>query len=325
MNGVSRDGKGTRTISLIDQNSSWFSTTHRFRHEAMATIFEIFIFHEDSLYAEQAAYAAFEELDGLERELSRFYEHSDIARVGHLAVNQGLRLGLVSFDCLKTCLELHEQTGGAFDVTIGSLMDCWLNSDRTRRVPNPDAIAYARERTGMHLLELDEEHHMVRLKNAPIRIDLGGFGKGYALDRMAELLREWEISIALLHGGWSSVLALDAPPECEGWPITISEPEGGDELRRFVLKNRAFSGSGLRKGPHILDPRTGMPLKTMRAAWSSASTAARADALSTAFMVMSPEEIHAYCIAHPGTQGFLYDEPEDLFEYRHVQEFGSES
>ena len=96
------------------------SGIHRFYHEAMATTFEVTILSEDSRYAQQAARAAFDELDRLEAELSRFIENSDISRINNLAANQPLRIGLATFECLQLSVEIYNDTNGAFDITFGS-------------------------------------------------------------------------------------------------------------------------------------------------------------------------------------------------------------
>jgi len=271
----------------------------RFSHEAMATTYEVIAVHEDEQYARQAAAAAFEEVDRLEGELSRFIENSDISGINSLPANQPLQLGLDSFACLQISAQIHADTGGAFDITIGSLFKCWRNKDGSLRQPSAEELDFARQHTGTGLLQLDEASHTVQLLTAPVLVDLGGVGKGYAVDRMAELLREWSIDVALISGGYSSVLALDAPPGTEGWPLTLSNPDDHKQiLARPRLQNRALSGSGVQKGQHIIDPRTGRPVKGKRAAWSSAPDAASADALSTAFMIMTQDEIAQYCSLH---------------------------
>ena len=272
----------------------------RFSHEAMATTFEVIVVHEDARYARQAVAAAFDEVDRLEAELSRFIENSDISRINNLAANQPLQLGLAAFECLQLSYRIYAETNGAFDITIGSLLGCWRGGDGIPRTPSKEELDLARRNTGTHLLKLDEVEHTVELLAAPVRIDLGGIGKGYAVDQMAELLREWGIDNALISGGYSSVLALDGPPGTKGWPLTLSDPGNRKRiLARPYLQGRALSGSGLQKAQHIIDPRTARPVKGKRATWASAPDAATADALSTAFMVMAPDEIKKYCLRHP--------------------------
>jgi thiamine biosynthesis lipoprotein len=274
----------------------------RFSHEAMATTFELLIVHEDEHYAGQAAVAAFDEVDRLERELSRFLENSDVTRINNLPANQPLQLGLDTFECLKIAQRVYAETNGAFDITIGTLLKCWRNDDGTPRKPSPSQIDYARMHTGTNLIQLNESEHTITLSAGGIRFDLGGIGKGYAVDRVAELLRDWSIDVALISGGYSSVLALDAPPGKKGWPLTMTNPRGDKEiLARPFLQKEALSGSGVQKGGHIIDPRTAEPVEGRRAAWSSAPDAATADALSTAFMIMGIDEIEKYCSLHPDT------------------------
>jgi thiamine biosynthesis lipoprotein len=296
----------------IDLVSDVISGLHRFAHKAMATIYEIFIVNADAGYAQQAAYAAFDELDRLEQELSRFLPNSDITRINKLAAQQPLRLGLDAFECLKLSKRISEETNGAFDVTVGPLVQCWLNQDKTLRSPSAEELTEARRNIGMALLDLDEAQHTVTLQASPMHVDLGAVGKGYAVDVMTNLLREWDIEIALLHGGRSSVFALGAPPEKPGWPLTLSHPERpGEILNHLTLRNQAISGSGLQKGRHIINPRTGEPLSGKRATWAITPDAATSDAASTAFMNMTPEEIAVYCEQHQRVCALLVTQDED--------------
>jgi len=306
--------------------SDWDSIPgmQRFSHEAMATTFEVIILHEDARYAQQAGRAAFDELDRLEAELSRFIENSDISRINNLAPKRSLRVGLDAFECLQISTRIYDETNGAFDITIGSLLGCWLNEDKTVHTPSQQHLNLARERTGIHLLELDEAEHTVQVPGNPVQIDLGGIGKGYAVDRMAELLRDWSIDTAVIHGGYSSVLALDAPSKTKGWPLTLSNPLNRKQtLAGLHLQGRALSGSGLQQGRHIIAPRTARPVEGKRAAWACAPDAATADALSTTFMVMNPDEVKGYCSNHPDTLAMivLEDQGEEIQKDR-ILRFG---
>jgi len=285
---------------FVQSNCQPIRGMKRFSHEAMATTFEILVVHEDERYARQAAAAAFDEVDRLEGELSRFRENSDITRINNLPVHQPLQVGLDAFECLRLSVRMYAETHGAFDVTVGSLVKCWRNGDGTPRSPSPEELNLARLRTGANLLHLDEREHTVRLSASGLQVDLGGIGKGYAVDRVAELLREWNIDTALISGGYSSVLALDGPAGTDGWPLTLSDPDDRKRiLSRPCLRARSLSGSGVQKGGHIISPRTGRPIEGRRAAWASAPNAGTADALSTAFMIMSPDEVERYCSLHP--------------------------
>ena len=272
----------------------------RFSHEAMNTVFEVYAVHADAQYAAQAAQAAFALVDRLEGELSRFRSNSDISRVNHLMAGESARVGEPALECLLIARHLYDVTGGAFDVAIG---------------------------TGLPSLEINAEVFTIRAAADGVRVDLGGIGKGYAVDLMAEVLEEWGLGRAFVHGGFSSALALDAPTNGDGWPLTLSDPgEPSRVLSRLSMRQTALSASGVRKGDHILDPRTRSPVRGRLAAWvalarpaSSGAAAdpgprlapaAVADALTTAFMLLSVDEIEALCAQTPGLEAWVLPDTE---------------
>jgi FAD:protein FMN transferase len=263
----------------------------------MATVFEVFTAHDDRHYASQAAQEAFDLVDRLERELSRFVANSDISRINGLGAGQETRVSPSTFECLTVARHVFDLTAGAFDIAIGS---------------------------GLPALELHDDLR-VRARSG-VRLDLGAIGKGYAVDLMAEVLEEWELGPALVHGGFSSVLALEPPPGHAGWPLTMSAPGGPARvLQRLMVTQTALGASGLQKGDHIRDPRTGAPVRGRVAAWASVSrpprpgagqvgdaprVAAAADALATAFMIMGHDEIRALCDASPGLDAWILEGPD---------------
>ncbi|MFB3788915.1 MAG: FAD:protein FMN transferase [bacterium] len=289
---------------LILASTEWKTHVHRFNHPAMATVFEIFIADADGEYARQAAREAFEELDRLEGELSRFIPTSDISRINQAPPGQAVRIGLESFECLSACARLYEKTFHTFDITLGRRIDEW-------KYPNsgslPSAEWISPEAGRPFPLELNAGDHTARWTAGGLLLDLGGYGKGYAVDRMAERLRDWGLEAVLLHGGTSTVIAMLPPPGREGWPITLSDPQTGGVIRKTELRGRAVSGSGLGKGAHILDPRTGRPVERTRAAWAFAPGAAESDAHSTAFMIMTPGEIQGFLTSHPDTEAVVLE------------------
>ena len=145
---------------------------------------------------------------------------------------------------------------------------------------------------------LDPAAHTLTSQAVRLHLDLGAIGKGFALDRLAETLREWDMLSACLNSGGSTALALDPPAGSTGWPVGLGE---GNAHRMLALANGALSGSGTAvQGAHLIDPRTGAPAVRTTRAWASAPGAATADALSTAFFVMGDADIARFCAAHPG-------------------------
>ena len=153
------------------------------------------------------------------------------------------------------------------------------------------------------------ENFSIRCDGGKLEFDLGAIGKGFALDRMAELLREWSCEKFLLVAGGSSILAGDAPTGTSGWSCGLGED---NSARRFFLKHGSLSGSGLAvQGGHILDPRTGRAAQRQNRAWALAKTAAESDALSTACMVLNEAEIAGTLAANHHWLAIL-DQPDEL-------------
>ena len=233
----------------------------------MATQFQVRIADEDKTYAAQAAQAAFALTDGLESLLSRFRANSDISQIAQLAPGGKLRLSEPVFACLEIAKKMEQTTCGAFSVTAAAL----------------------KNQPVMPQWSLLKELFSLHCDAGKLDFDLGAIGKGFALDRMAEILREWDCPSFLLVAGGSSILAGDAPKETAGWSCGLGDDHSA---QRYWLENCSLSGSGLAvKGKHIFDPRTGQPAQRQNRAWALTETAAESDALSTACMVLSEPEI----------------------------------
>jgi thiamine biosynthesis lipoprotein len=234
----------------------------------------------DRDYARQAADAAFDEVRLLEQLLSRFIQSSDVSRISRLAPGKRTVVAPQTFDCLRVALRAQWATYGAFDIS-------YVSGD----APNGKR------------LELDPSTSSVTVGDSGARIDLGGIGKGYALDRMAAVLREWDIAAALLWASSSTVLALGRPDADRPWTVRFGTRT---DRRQHGLQSSALSASGTAvKGAHIVDPRTGDYAGPQRAAWAAAPSAAMADALSTAFMVMTSAQLCRCCERSTGVAGYI--------------------
>jgi thiamine biosynthesis lipoprotein len=254
---------------------------HQFNHRAMATHFEVRIADEERTYAAQAAQAAFDLLDKLESHLSRFRANSDIAQIAQLAPGEKMRLSEPAFACLEIANKMESATRGAFSATATALQT-------QHSLPQWSLLA---------------EELSILCESGRLQFDLGAIGKGFALDRMAELLRSWDCRSFLLVAGGSSILAGDAPKAAVGWSCGLGDD---DAPQRFFLTNTSLSGSGLAvKGNHILDPRTGQPAERQNRAWALTDAAADSDALSTACMVLSETELHEVMAQNPSWLVFL--------------------
>lgn len=259
--------------------------THSFTHEAMTTTFEVIVSGQEKEYARQASAAAFREIDRIEKLLNRYDAGSDIGQINLLKPGQSVRVAIETLECMEQAIWAHKVSGGLFDPTVGTGFQ-GLNLDRTAF-----SVGWNKEGAG--------------------KLDLGGIGKGFAIDKAAEILSDWEVSEAIINGGTSTVLALG-----KTWKIGVGGPWGEKAgFTSLQLKNRALSGSGTEiKGSHIINPNTGKPAKRHLAAWAVHPSAACSDALSTAFMMMEPEKIKTLCTANPEIDAFVVKQDESLLK-----------
>ena len=247
----------------------------------MATTFSLSIACDDPVYARQAMDEAFDELDRLEQCLSAFVPHSDVSRIARQTAHCALPIDPATHACLRTALDVERDTGGAFNLAYRV------------RPPRPAA----------DLLQLDPHVSTVVTTADAVQLDLGGIGKGFALDALAALFAYWDLPCFLLRASKSTLLAGDPPPNAEGWTVRVGST---DSQQTRLLVRSAVSGSGTDiQGHHIIDPATGQPAMHHRLAFSFAPTAAEADALSTAFHVMSSNQVDVYCRQHPNVSSLL--------------------
>jgi thiamine biosynthesis lipoprotein len=174
------------------------------------------------------------------------------------------------------------ESQGAFDITIAPAM--------TRSGHHDSAVPAGDARVDAGALLLDPENWTIEFTAPHVSIDLGGIGKGHALDCAARLLRDAGVTSALLHAGTSSIVAIGAPERCDGWRIEVP---AGCERRIVRLRDAAMSVSDpggpvdeRRHVPHIVDPRDGRPVPSSVRATVIGTSARLADAWSTALVVL---------------------------------------
>lgn len=289
------------------------STVAVARH-AMATRFEIILHGANAASLRAAGEEALNETARLEDQLSLYRPTSEIARVNARAHLEPVRVSPELFALLQHAQQLHRETNGAFDITIGPLMRCWNFMGGSGALPDPAALAEARTKVGMDLMQLDGL--TVRFARPGVMLDLGAIGKGYAIERAAELLREAGVTSAILHGGTSTVFAIGQPLDAEAWKIALELPPGNSasppaplaviSLRDESLSVSAVWGKSFQSGTktfgHVLDPRTGEPADRAVLAAVITRSATESDALSTALLTDGPEAIGRIAPLRPGAR-----------------------
>ena len=278
--------------------------------DAMACRFELVFNAGEVPNATELAVEALDLVDEIESRITVYRDSSVVARINAEAAADWQAVPSDLFDLLLHARDLHDRTAGAFDIAAGSLVRTWGFLRRQGRTPSDEELARARESAGMRWVELDPEGRRLRFTRPGVELNLGAIGKGWALDRMIELLRESGVASALVHGGSSSVRAIGIQgpdvPGRSGWRVGLRHPSRPDRrLATITLRDRALgtSGSGTqffidrgRKLGHILDPRSGVPAEGVLSATVVAASAADADALATALYVLGPEGLERLAI-----------------------------
>ncbi len=309
---VSRGGLGLWPDPSMDD-----SYLIRISRRAMACQFEVILNAGQYASGTETSLRALDLVAALEDQMTVFGRDSEISRLNRAAAEGPVEVEPRLFELLELARQLHAETEGAFDITSGPLWKAWGFARHAGAVPTEGQLARAMQNVGSHLVELDAERRAVRFRQAGVELNLGGIGKGYALDRCGELLTAAGIQDFLVHGGQSSVLARGskltgaegAREKTFGWVIGARHPlRRGQRLAELRLRDRAMATSGSavqyfrrqgRQYGHILDPRTGQPAEGVFSATVAAPSAAVADALSTAFYVMGADKAAEHCRSRP--------------------------
>lgn len=289
---------------------------------AMATRFEIVLHGDHPASLRAAGEEALGLVEQLEAQLSLFRASSEIAYLNARAARKPVRVTPGLFALLEDAQKLSEQTGGAFDITVAPLVRCWGFMGGDGRMPRAEEVAEARAKVGMGLVQLNRADFTVRFAREGIMLDLGAIGKGYAVERAAEVLREAGVTSALIHGGTSTVQALGPPPGEAFWKIAIETPSPAPAasptlLATVPLKEEAMSVSGVwgnsfqvagRTFCHIIDPRTGEPAVGTVMAAVVLPSATETDALSTALLTVGAAGHDAIAKLRPGMRTLVVSE-----------------
>lgn len=321
--------------------------TVRLGTRAMACDFHVMLnAGDDSAVETWHASDALSLIHRLEDQMTVYRETSDLLEINRRAADGPVAVEERLFELLLEAKRISEETGGTFDPTSEPVVSLWRRCREESRVPDEPELSQVLKRVGLKNVEFSEPNsheppdtneppdtrrRTVRFTKPGVELNLNGIGKGYALDRAAELLggaeSGYEISHWLLHGGHSSVLArgehfLDGSAQQEslgGWPVGVRNPLFPEQrLATIRLRNQAMgtSGSGVqffrvggKRYGHVLDPRTGWPVNHLLSVTVLADSAAEADALSTAFFVMGLEKAVEFCQNRPDVRALLIPPP----------------
>ncbi len=276
-------------------------TVHRFTEDHMGTRFTLSLYAENPQSANQAAAAAFERIGELERVFSTYDPQSEARRLCDTAeLAEWTDISRDLWIVLRFGRKVSEQTGGAFDLTVGPVTRLWRQARRARRLPNPDKLKQARQAVGYRNYDVDPQRPRVRLLKPQMRFDFGGIAKGYALDEAKRVLQQHGIKRCSVNGGGDLIVG-EAPPGKATWTAHVRAGLVGTDLVPVALPaNHALATSGDlyqhleidgKRYSHLIDPRTGWAVTGSREVSVIAKTGMEADAWASALCVLPVTQI----------------------------------
>ena len=279
-----------QAILCSPQNSSF---VHQKRY-AMGTIFEIVIYDEDLPRADAAGRAALDEVIRLDGMMSNYKPESDLSRMNQTAHFQPVHIPRELYELIEESLFYSRHSNGQFDISVGPLVDLWKAALAGGPLPTAADLASARRCVGYQKIELIPPDR-IQFHSDCMRLDLGAIGKGYAVDRAAEILNARGIHRAYIDAGGSTIYALGAAPGGNAWRVRLRDPSRklGPEvmlINNSVSTSEQSAPSSLQGDApgHIILPGTGKPLQTRYAISVTAPSATASDALSTTLLLLGP-------------------------------------
>lgn len=272
-----------------------------FEEKHMGTLFRFILYAPSEAKAQKAAKEGFARVKTLNDTMSDYDPASELMQLCKKFAKEVVDPVEVSpelFFVLEKARTLSERSEGAFDVTIGPVVDLWRNARRTQRLPDPRELKDALSRVGWEKVQLDAQKRTVKLTTTGMRLDLGGIAKGYAADEVLSIFQKHDIKSALVAAG-GDITVSAPPPGTSGWKVEIAPLPGSKEKRVLELKNAAVSTSGDAENfvvidgmrySHIVDPKTGLGLTGYRSVTVIAPKGITADSTTKAAMILPPEK-----------------------------------
>jgi thiamine biosynthesis lipoprotein len=260
----------------------------------MGTVFEVIAYDESSQKASAAIDAALNEVVRLDGIMSNYKPESDLSRLNRTAHFHSEPVSADLYRVIEESLKYSKLSLGEFDITVGPLVNYWKSVMRGERVSSDREIEKLRSCTGYEkvVLTLPDQ---VEFRSDCMQIDVGAIGKGYAVDRMVEILRSKGVSSAFINAGGSTIYGLGSPPNESGWRVRLRDPSGRNDPEAVLHDNSVSTSEqtardvfGESKEGHIVDPKTGEPINTTAAISAVATSGTDSDALSTTLLLLGP-------------------------------------
>ena len=287
---------------------------YTFEKGLMGSPFKLIIYASNDSLANNSANAAFKRIEELNASLSDYRDESEINAVSvQSGTKKWIPVSKDLFDILFISNDISKKTDGAFDATLGPIVQEWRRATRKGYFPDEKLIADALSKTGYHKVKFDASSQSIQLEDKGMRLDIGGLGKGYAADEAVKVLESYGIKSAMIDAGGKLAL-MDPPPGEKGWKIVISS--GRDSIETIEYSNVGIATSGPtyryldykgKRYSHIVDPKTGIGLEHHVRTTVVSPNATEADALATAFSVSGIKAGKKYLKRFPNNKVWLVE------------------
>ena len=305
-------------LSTIASFCNAQESRYSFEKGMMGSPFKLVFYAKNDSIANVAAQAAFKRIEKLNELLSDYRDGSEINLLSaQSGSGKWVQVSDELFNILAISQDISQKTDGAFDATLGPVVQMWRHATRKGIFPADSAIRDAMSRTGYKKLKLDAKRKKVLLTQKGMRLDIGGLGKGFAAEEAVKVLRSFGIKSIMMDAGGKIVLT-NPPPGTKGWNITISN--GSDSLKTMPLSHVALATSGPTyrymeyngiRYSHIVDPKTGIGLLFHVRTTVISPDGTVADALATAFSVAGIEKSKQMITQFPESRVWLVEKQEE--------------
>ena len=317
--GTKRSSSGFVTLAGNKPEERPLLTRFEDSRVSMACTYTVLLYGKDPKQLPLITNAALDEADRIDALMSNYKPESPLSQINREAGKGPVRVEPELFRFLKRCVEYSRESDGAFDITVGPLMKTWGFFRNEGRVPWPFEIGSVLRHVGYQYLKLDVVHRTIQFEKEGMEIDLGGIAKGYAVDRIVEILKEQKIESAFISAGGSTLYGLGTPPDRPGWEVKLRDPLSPHDPKKspitVLLKDRCLSVSGnyekffIVRGvtySHIMNPKTGSPVENMFSVAVLTQNGTDGDALDDSFYVLGFEKSKALLAKYSDTEVFFF-------------------
>ena len=262
----------------------------------MGTVFEIVAYDESPARVSDAIGKAFQEIVRLDEVMSNYNSASDLSRLNRSAHFHAEVVPQDLYRVIEESLVYSKLSDGKFDISVAPLVNSWKAAMRGEHVPSYAEEQKLRRCVGYQNIALFPPDR-IEFRSPCLQIDLGAIGKGYAVDRAVEVLRSYGIERALINAGGSTIYAMGSPPGQTAWLVHLRDPSKQIDPQVMLCDDSVSTSEqtppsllGSNSAGHIIDPETGVPVKTTFAVSVIAKTATASDALSTTLLLIGPDK-----------------------------------